>query len=272
MREIVCDRYLAADGPRELVLIAGAGGSRLLVDRSEPDHADPRLLAHLAPDEPDANAQLVCCDYLRAGARHARALTRTDLCSRPEGWRADQPDAPFVPVVLTDASGRRYALRAAGTPAELRWTREARPRVGAPRRVSARDVVGALEDYEPVCALTRSAVARFRDDRRVSVTTLAVELRRVETSPIVLNRKLREAVLAAVRERETSLSAIAMACGRVKHDRRGNHSGETSWLARRVGLLPSAPGTRPNPWVHSATLALIARDGLGLAPREVELP
>jgi hypothetical protein len=63
-----------------------------------------------------------------------------------------------------------------------------------------------------------------------------------------------------------------MACGRIKHDRRGNGSGETSWLARRVGLLPSTPGDRPNPWVHSDTLALIARDGLGIAPREVELP
>jgi hypothetical protein len=63
-----------------------------------------------------------------------------------------------------------------------------------------------------------------------------------------------------------------MACGRIKHDRRGNGSGETSWLARRVGLLPSTAGARPNPWVHSDTLALIARDGLGVAPREVELP
>jgi len=272
MTEIVCDRYLAADGPRELVLLAGAGGSRLLVDRREEDRADARLLAHLAADEPDANACLVCGDYLRTGARHTRALTRTDFRSRPEGWRAQDPADPFVPTVLIDVAGRRYALRAAGTPAELRWTREARSRGASLRRVSAREVVGALEDYEPVCALTRSAVARFRDDRRVSVATLAVELRRVETSPIVLNRKLREAVIAAVRERGTSLSAIAMACGRVKQDRRGNHSGETSWLARRVGLLPSSPGAHPNPWVHSATLALIARDGLGLAPREVELP
>ncbi len=272
MTEIVCDRYLAAGGPRELVLLAAARGSRLLVDRSERDGADARLLAHLAPDEPDANARLVCGDYLLAGALHARALTRADFRSAPEGWRTREPAAPFVPVVLTDAAGRRYALRAAGAPAELRWTREARPRGVSPRSVSARDVVAALEDYEPVCAITRSAVARFRDDRAVSVATLAVELRRVERSPIVLNRKLREAVLDAVRERGMSLSAIAMACGRVKHDRRGNDSGETSWLARRVGLLPSAPGTRPNPWVHSATLALIAREGLGLAPREVELP
>jgi len=104
------------------------------------------------------------------------------------------------------------------------------------------------------------------------VSQLAVELRRVESSPIVLNRRLREAVLSAVTDGGTSFSAIAMACGRIKHDHRGNGSGETSWLARRVELLPSGAGQRPNPWVHSDTLALIARNGLGLAPREVELP
>ena len=133
-------------------------------------------------------------------------------------------------------------------------------------------MIGALEVYDPVCSVSRAAVARFRADRNVSVATLAVELRRVESSPIVLNRRLREAVLEAVGEHGMSLSAIAMACGRIKHDNRGNGSGETSWLARRVGLLPSSRGATPNPWVHSATLALIARDGLGIAPREVELP
>jgi hypothetical protein len=265
MPEILCERYIAPDGPRELVLVRAARGSRLVVDRRA-GGADARLLAHLAADEPDANARLVCSDYLATGARRPRPLRDADLAGDADG---DEPEpGRFEPVVLTDAAGRRYALRPHGTPAELRWTREG----GSPRRVSARDVVGALEDYEPVCALTRSAVARFRHDRRVSVAALAVELRRVQTSPIVLNRKLRHAVLDAVRERGTSLSAIAMACGRVKHDRRGNPSGETSWLARRVGLLPAGPGTRPNPWVHSATLALIARDGLGVAPREVELP
>jgi hypothetical protein len=55
----------------------------------------------------------------------------------------------------------------------------------------------------------------------------------------------------------------------MKRDPRGNGSGETSWLARRVGLI--ADGGASNPWVHSDTLALIARDGLGVAPREVEL-
>jgi hypothetical protein len=148
--------------------------------------------------------------------------------------------------VLTDAAGRRYFLRASGIAAELRWHRESHgSRSGGVVMLSARDVVGALEAYEPVCAITRAAVARYRRDRRVSVSTLSVELRRIESSPIVLNRRLREAVLEAVREHGRSFSAIAMSCGRVKHDRRGNGSGETSWLARRVGLLPSSPGAAP---------------------------
>jgi hypothetical protein len=266
------ERYLGADGFRELVLLDGTGGSRLLIDRREPDGGDPRLLAHLAPDEPDANARHVCREFLADSWRGARRLRQGDFGAPPEGAREPSPGEALHPGVLIDASGRRYCLRLCGTPSELRWHRESRGRGGAPLCLSARDVVGALEAYEPVCALTRAAVARFRLDRRVSVATLAVELRRIESSPIVLNRRLREAVLEAVADRGVSFSAIAMACGRVKHDRRGNGSGETSWLARRVGLLPPSSGARPNPWVHSATLALIARDGLGIAPREVELP
>jgi hypothetical protein len=74
MAEIVCDRYLAAEGPRELVLLDGAKGSRLLVDRGAAEGVGARLLAHLAADEPTANARLVCRDYLATGARLARAL------------------------------------------------------------------------------------------------------------------------------------------------------------------------------------------------------
>lgn len=263
-------RYLADDGFRELVLLDGAAGSRLLVDRREADCGDCRLVAHLAADEADANAEFACREYLADPHRGARRLRRSDFSASPEGHR-EQPPA-FRPTVLTDARGHRYTLRASGRPAELRWHREPSGRCGAARVLSSREVIGALEAYEPVCALTRAAVARFRCDRSVSVATLSVELRRIESSPIVLNRRLREAVLEAVSERGVSFSAIAMACGRVKHDGRGNDSGETSWLARRVGLLPSSRDARPNPWVHSDTLALIARDGLGIAPREVELP
>jgi hypothetical protein len=264
-----CDRYLADDGPRELVLLEGAAGSRLLVDRRELDGGDARLLAHLAADEPEANARFVCSEFLADRWRGARRLRASDFRTRAEGCREPLDELLYRPTVLTDAAGRRYFLRADGRPAELRWYRQSR---GALRCLSVREVIGALEVYDPVCSVSRAAVARFRADRNVSVATLAVELRRVESSPIVLNRRLREAVLEAVGEHGMSLSAIAMACGRIKHDNRGNGSGETSWLARRVGLLPSSRGATPNPWVHSATLALIARDGLGIAPREVELP
>ena len=272
MTTVACDRYLADEGLRELVILDGADGSRLLVDRRAADGGDARLLAHLASDEPDANAWLVCREFLADPWRGARRVRASDFGGRAEGHRHGPPCDSFQPAVLTDATGRRYFLRTSGTPAELRWHRESRRGGVAPHSLSARDVVGALESYEPVCTLTRAAVARFRRDRRVSVSTLSVELRRIESSPIVLNRRLREAVLDAVRDNGTSFSAIAMACGRIKHDQRGNGSGETSWLARRVGLLPSGPGGGPNPWVHSDTLALIARDGLGIAPREVELP
>ena len=40
------------------------------------------------------------------------------------------------------------------------------------------------------------------------------------------------------------MSEIATRCGRVKRDSRGNESGETSWLARRLGILPREVRTR----------------------------
>jgi len=67
------------------------------------------------------------------------------------------------------------------------------------------------------------------------------------------------------------MSEIATRCGRRKLDANGNHSGETSWLARRIGILPEGGKSTPTPWVSSDVLALIARNGLGIAPREAEL-
>jgi hypothetical protein len=67
------------------------------------------------------------------------------------------------------------------------------------------------------------------------------------------------------------MSEIALRCGKVKRDSRGNESGETSWLARRLGLAPESGERAPTPWIHTDVLALIARRGLGVSPREVEL-
>jgi hypothetical protein len=257
---------------REIVLLDAAQGSRLVVDRAVSDRADARLLAHLAADEPDDNAIFVCREYMSAKSRACRAALARDLLALPDGLAATPPPAcDLQRAVLKDATGARYRLAVIGAPPELRWCREL-PNAGcAPNTVSAREVVAALEDYEPVLAATRAAVSALRRHRDVSIATLALELRRVEASPIVLNRRLREAVLDAVRDRGVSLSAIAIACGRMKRDPRGNGSGETSWLARRIGLNAEGTVGARNPWVHSDTLALIARDGLGIAPREVEL-
>jgi hypothetical protein len=153
----------------------------------------------------------------------------------------------------------------------LRWTC-APPGSGgvSARPVSLREAIGTLERYEPLAGLTREAIALHEDDPAVSTTVLRAELRRVLESPIVLNRGLREAVLAKVSGGEASMSEIAMRCGRLKRSK-GHTTGETSWLSRRVGLLPEGGHSEPTRWVHSDVLALIARQGLGIAPREVEL-
>jgi hypothetical protein len=176
---------------------------------------------------------------------------------------------------LSDVEGHIYRIRelaSAGSLSELRWTRSCHPGREQPfEAVRLRDVVGALQDYEPACTLTAEALAVHPERCAVSVCRLAGELERLARSPIVLNRALRQAVQRALARGELSMSEIAMRCGRVKRDRRGSGSGETSWLARRIGQLPEGGEDRPTPWVHSDVLALIAREGLGVAPHEVEL-
>jgi hypothetical protein len=265
---------LAAYADREVVLLAGAKGSRLVVDRLAADATDPRLVAHLTADEPDLNAIVVTDIYLADPRRRARRLTEDDITAPP---RVEADVRPIgSDTVLTDRDGFRFRLGTIdpvgpGQP-EFRWLRLPPEGVAGPAEcVSSRRVVGALEDYEPVRSVNAAVIARHLRDPTLSVATLGLELRRLGSSPIVLNRRLREAVLDVSARRGLSLSAIALACGRVKYDQRGRRSGETSWLARRVGLLNDDGTRRPTPWVHTDVLGLIARNGLGIAPHEVEL-
>lgn len=263
-------------GRREVVECAGAHGSRLVVDRAAIGRGDRRLVAHIAPDEPDTNADVACARYLetpRVGLPGCRALTDADLRAAPPGCH---PTAPRRRFVLEDQAAlevpggeRAYRLEeVAGRLRipELRWRRSG----ARPATVSLRDVVGDLQDYEPACATTALAV-RAHERAAVSTTTLAVELARVHASTIVLNRRLREVVAQTLARDDLSMSEIAMRCGRVKRDSRGRVSGETSWLARRLGLLAEGGQLTPTPWIHSDVLGLIARRGLGISPREVEL-
>jgi hypothetical protein len=270
--------YLDADNrPRELLALPGHGGSVLVLDRDATTLGDRRLLAHLAPDEPPGNAALVCHLYLNDTAgRWCRRVEPSDLELAPFASpnRPSQSDPSGLDVQV-QARGFVYRLGPVPgerTTAQLCWSRSS----GSEDRreweqVKLRDVVGILESYEPIRALTEQALARHREDPIVLSTRLRDEFERLCTSPILLNRRLREAVLEAVEQRGMTMSAIALRCGIVKRDRRGNSSGETSWLARRVGLMPEGGARSTTPWIHSDVLASIARQGLGVSPREVEL-
>jgi hypothetical protein len=247
----------------------------LVLDRDAVTLGDRRLLAHLAADEPPENAALVSSSFLRRlerGECRCRLLSPADLRSVPAVGESDDDEPPSPTVcsdVLSDGLGREHRIeRVVGEASipQLRWCR----RLGAGSRpLSVRETVAALERYEPVISLTRHALALHNCDGAVSTAVLRAELVRLQESPIVLNRALRVAAVKAI-ERGQSMSEIAMRCGRIKRDAAGNESGETSWLARRLGLLPEGGRSCLTPWVHSDVLALIARDGLGLSPREVE--
>lgn len=275
-------RYTDTTGrAREVIAGRRGDGCVLVVDRDVLTLGDRRLVAHLAVDEPVENAALVCAHYLRDAHRgRCRRVTAEDLTGKPPS-EEDEESQRFMRE--TDLVGQSagagedviYRLELTCTDAaarELRWCRHSR-RGGsaAPTPVCLREAVGALERYEPVRGLTRRMLTRYRDDASVSTAVLRGELERLCESPIVLNRKLRQTVLVAIERHGLSLSEIAIRCGRVKRNSKGNASGETSWLARRVGILPESGSSRPTPWVHSDVLALIARNGLGISPREVEL-
>ena len=259
---------------REIVARPGAHGSTLVIDEDACTLGDRRLVAHLPGDEPPANAQLVCRLYLADPAgRFARPVTDDDW-QRAPGARPPQPET--MPgeggATLVDARRRAYRLalrrdRYGG--GELRWT-ATEPDRETTRTVGLRDVIGALEAYEPARGMTERAV-RDPPDPLVSTLALAGELERLRRSRTVLNRPLRDAVQRAVADGLT-LSQIAARCGHRKSRRTGGRVGDNTWLSRRIGLLPEAGHDEPSPWIDVDVLALIARDGLSLDPRHVEPP
>jgi hypothetical protein len=262
---------------REIVCLPGADGTRLVVDRLADTHADARLVAHLAVDEPPENARIVTEVYLADESKgQCRLLKAEDLQSPPAAERPAKGEGDAqTETPLVDSAGIRYSIREISRDRsfpELRWTRSCHPGQEEPFTVlTLRDVIARVENYEPARAITSAVLDVHRDDRSVSTCRLQGELERVSTSEIVLNRGLRNAVHRKLARGDLTMSEIAMRCGRIKRDERGNQSGETSWLARRIGKLREGGQPGPSPWIHTDVLALIARDGLGTSPREVEL-
>ena len=239
---------------REVIAGRRGDGCVLVVDRDALTLGDRRLVAHLAAEEPVQNAALVCAHYLNDASRgRCRRVGVEDLTGWPPGDGPESRQLADTSPHRHELVGRRgdsshyaYRLELVQTGAsvmELRWRRHSSRGAGAlatPAPVCLREVIGALESYEPVCELTLGALGGYRDDPRCVDIVLRNELERVRASPIVLNRKLRQAVLAAIERHGLSMSEIAHRCGRVKRDCKGNASGETSWLARRVGICPRA--------------------------------
>jgi hypothetical protein len=250
-------------------------GSTLVIDYQLGTLSDGRLVAQLTPDEPPENASIVGEMYLADDTKgRCRSVTPEDF-DLTRHATPSHPDihAPTSVDAVKDADGHVYRIRelpTRGTMPELRWTRSCEPgREFGFDAVSLRDVVAAVETYEPARPLTVQALTSAGS--HVSIRRLREEYERLAGSPIVLNRALREAVQRELRLGALSMSEIALRCGRVKRDARGNTSGETSWLARRIGQMPEGGGDRPCPWIHTDVLARIARDGLCISPHEVEL-
>jgi hypothetical protein len=270
--------YVALDSgqTRQIVSLQRPDGSRLVIDYHLDTLAEGRVVAHISPDEPPENERIICELYLADDTKgRCRALTAEDL----EATRHATPPPPSTHATaqstqLQDAEGHLYRIRELATNepmSELRWTRSRQPGRNETFDVlTLRDVIAHLEAYEPARTLTSDALALHSEDSSPSTYRLRAELERLSESAIVLNRGLREAVQYRVQRGDTTLSQIALRCGRIKRDPRGNVSGETSWLARRIGQLPEGGEQKPCPWIRTDVLALIARDGLGTSPLEVE--
>jgi hypothetical protein len=270
--EPVLGRYRDAEGAeRRIVARPGIAGSVLVLDEHAARLGERRLVAHLAPDEPADNARIVAAAYLTdPGQRWARAVRESDWLTLPGGREPPADDEPLAPDELVDARGRRYRLAVVVHPqrgAELRWTRRGRGRPAEPAGLRA--VIGALEAYQPARRRTEDAINA--PEPEAPAAWLAEELRKLDRSPLVLNRALREAVKRALAHGELTMSEIAARCGHGKSHARGLRVGDTSWLGRRIGTLPETGRSEPTPWIRSDVLALIARRGLGIEPREVEL-
>jgi hypothetical protein len=253
---------------REIVAIRALGKGVVVVDQLG-DGLDQRLVGLIDHDEPSGNTRVLAELYLADPTRgRCRSVNHGDLEGAIDYDRPPKADVQWD-VALVDRAGATLQLRPVseqGHPPAMRWTSTGRGTQGSDV-VSLRDVIGALEDYEPAMAMTDAAV-RHHERTNASTCALRGELKRMQSSPIVLNRGLREQVQRVVSTRELSMSEIAIRCGRTKD---GGKSGDTSWLARRIGQLPEAGKTTATPWVHSDVLGLIARDGLGIGPLDVEV-
>jgi hypothetical protein len=258
---------------RSVLAIEGQDGSTLVIDRREGAISDIRLVDRILADEPvldDSidNARLIAKHYLADPSRgRCRVLRPSDL-----DYEDEAEEAPVPSETLVARDGTHYRLHAgeAGTSGRtLRWSTVRAD--GSCKIVSLRTVIGTLEHYEPARSMTIAALTRHaRRNKGVRTSILAAELRGLDRGAFVLNRGLREAAIRTVARKEASWSEIALRCGRIHAMARGQRCGDTSWLKRRLGIMPDSASGQVTPWLRAETLALIAH-GLGVDPVSVEI-
>ena len=126
------------DAGRERALITrpGAGGSALVIDQDAGTLADRRLVAHLAADEPAANARIAADLYLgEPDGRFARPLEDRDWLSLPDSRvRPRSPSRPRPASCATGAGAATTWAPSTTTAMAARRARCAAAREGAPRR------------------------------------------------------------------------------------------------------------------------------------------
>ena len=237
-------RYTERDteARREIAHLPIADGSVLVVDRLSGTHGDARLLARLAADEPDENAQILCALYLEDESRgRCRPVTAADLDAAPT---TETPDACAVRE-LRDDDGILYRVQTVAMDRrfpELRWTRSI---LALPAErfetVRLREVIARFEDYEPARSITAHALATHRSDR----TSQPAAWRPSSRGSL----RARSSSTVGYAKPSSHVSPGAIDDERDRHSLRPRQagpsrqtSGETSWLARRIGLASGGRG------------------------------
>ncbi len=152
-------------GEREVLARPGAFGTVAVIDRAAGCRQDSVLVAELFPEEPAGNADLICALYVADCARRQLRCAHHNPARDPAPPIDEQrgrAGGKGAPEELSDAAGQLYRLeltRTKMTIPELRWLRA--PAAGCRGdAVSVRDVVAALQSYEPVLTLTMRAARR----------------------------------------------------------------------------------------------------------------
>ena len=126
--------YVRRDGrERQVVARRGAEGSVLVVDRDAITLGDRRLVAHLAPDEPAENADIVCAHYIADLEGHwCRRVSSEDLREVPvHGAAATIAVAGDAGSVVGESDVRRELSDARGDTYRLEDRPNRALRVGA---------------------------------------------------------------------------------------------------------------------------------------------